>query len=559
MLRTFCKVAFAIGLCGCVTFPKDYVVRLEQGQSTLYKPGTRFEGGANAPTEVWLKIPMLRVSDCKHDRIDYVASTARGEIRWHLTTTPLGETSARFSAASFEALSQLTRPASIISSARSSAGSGCILTLPPAETPMTVRESQDTPAYTRALLDILIAERLPTTAATSWVDQYDYDSETRSMNILPGMRIRIQSELPLTADSDNEVDPYHPGVLTAPTYLELSALGPNDPGKGQWSTSLEKLGFQKSGSSKKTEKAVDHEKKDERRFSAGSQSAVTDVRFAARRTWTSASGLPDLGTNARFWRLFVPSQLLPAVVTLPTQSCDEDCVAKQLESAIAPLRGQLAVGASDANPAQSDASDSAAPHGADQPKMAAGDRQMLSTGTPHVGETFPKEFEDYPGFTLAGSPRKAEIELLLDTVIANRDNGPNLTAACKRTSPGVACYVFRFRAVITPEIPIRVNGQTVWIEAGTTVFHLLQRSSAGQLQGHFSSPLAGTRNQAQNTSLVVNLMDQRRRQHWEATAHGLVLKRRFEGRLAPIKAPNASNTMLLDLVLQMGDEISWLR
>lgn len=537
MLRTFCKVACALGLSGCVAFPTDYIVRQEGTEPAVYKPGTLFQDSVGGESEVWLKIPTLRVVGCPQDRIEFVARTAHREIRWQVVTPSFGETSARFPAGSFEALSRLPRPLTVLSSAKGPASGACGLKAG-TEPPAAGTSAHDEAAYNFALLNIMIAERLPTTAATSWVDQFDYDRDTRSINLLPGMRIRIQPELPFTADSDAAIDPFHPGVLAPPTYLELTAAGHKEPGMGRWSTSLEKLGFML------TKPPV--------------KSTSAETKLKEPRTWTSASGLPDLGSDARFWRLFVPSYLSPAEVSPPTAPCDEICMASRLEGAIAPLRAQLLELAPPADPAATPAADStaAAPKVADQARPDI--KQMLGTGIPQVSETFPHDFEGYPGFTLAGALGKSGLEKLLDTVALNLGTGPNLTQACKATAPNVACFVFRFRAVITPEIPIRVNGQAVWVEAGTTVFDLVQRSSAVQLQGHFSSPLAGPRKGAQRTPVVEAALEQRRLRHWAGTAQDLVVKRRFEGALAPLKTPNESNTLLLDVVLQMGDEISWL-
>jgi hypothetical protein len=511
MFRLFCGAALAISLCGCASFPTNYVANKEDVAGlTVYKPGTLFKQ-VNAAKEVWIKIPMLRVKGCPDGRLDFKYE----QISWYLKTDWFGETTVRFRETTIQTVAASKRPHSILYLATDSSKDGCGLELASDASAIPIEASSEIKKWPRQLLDILVAERLPTTASSSWVDQFDFDETTRSINIMPGMRIRIHPELPFTADSSNAAESFHPGILAAPIYLELASAGPERPGMGQWSKSLEFLGFKRPDNAKV---------------------------LVTPRTWRSASGLNDLDSQARFWRLFVPDRMSEPEVILPVEPCDTDdtdCLRTTLNDVLPPLiKGD----------------------GADKRKRDPQKSRSQLSSVPFVVETFFSDFDGYPGFTLAGSLNRTKLETMLRDMEGKiGPHGPNLTEACEQAGVSVSCFVFRYRAVIAPEIPVLVNREMVWIEPGTTVFNLLQRLSAGQLQGHFSSPLAGKANGLDRAGISDALMSVRRGQHWETASRDLTLMRRFEGGLVPVRAAGKSSMALLQVILQMGDEITWSR
>lgn len=507
MFRTFCGSALTICLCSCVCFPTDYVVKKEGEEVAVYKPGTLFKQVDRAE-EVWIKIPMVRVEGCSDGRFEF--NHRPSKVSWSLKTEWFGETTVRFRPEDLKDIAANKRPHTLLHDATATSTNGCRLVLGPDSSaiPKTASSAINFP---RQLLDILVAERLPTTATSSWIDQYDFDKTTHSINIVPGMRIRINPELPFTADSSNAAEP-HPGILAAPIYLELAAAGPEDPGRGQWSKFLEPLGFNQPDS----------------------------VRLlGTQQAWRSVSGLNDLDSQARFWRLFVPDRMSKPEIVSPVEPCDTDCVNTNLIDVQPPLlKGDTP----------------------EQRKTGSPKTKLQVASAPFIQETFWSDFDGYPGFTLVGSVTRAKLEEMLRTMGGNIGaHGPNLTEACNGVVGTVDCIVFRYRAVISLEIPVLVNREMVWIEPGTTVFDLLQHFSAGQLQGHFSSPLAGKDNEQDRKDILETLMRLRRDQHWERASKDLTLMRRFEGDLVQVSATSKSNAALLEVVLQTGDEITWSR
>ncbi len=486
-------------LSGCASFSTEYVVKLSGNETVVYKPGTAF---SNEPDGVvQLRIPWLKIDGCSSQRIDYSVNTFSAAaapspgrvnvpIAWQVASDPFFGTTVRFHPASLDQLQKSERTLAILRKGIPTHEPGCRISLRsdvPAST-QSVVGTDDKRA--RSLLDLLIAERLPTSASGSWVDQYDFDAETRSMNILPGMRVRVHHETPITADPDSSPDVAHPGTLSAPVYFELSGSDASAPGSGRWSTSLGKLGFD----------AAQGARRAGARGESNAASSTVAARTASTLLLQSASGLPDLGSDSRYWRLFVPTALKPSIVVAPDEH----------------------------------------------------------TNVASVSERFFRHEVGYPGFTLVGAMGADGLERLLRQLESN-GSYPDLDTACIMFSADLKCLLFRFRGLLVPEIPVTVNGQPVWVEVGTSVFDLVQRNSSKRLQGLLSSPLARAESQRARDSIEADLLSERRNHVLRGALKGMKVLRRFDAGLVQLRVADGTDTSLMGVVLQMGDEISWSR
>lgn len=92
-------------------------------------------------------------------------------------------------------------------------------------------------------LAITLAARLPRSISNTWGELYNYDPYLRSLSLVPGMRLRLEGMLPITADSITSGSSNRSfGSIAAPSYLYLSPANAKASGSITLSPALRNLG-----------------------------------------------------------------------------------------------------------------------------------------------------------------------------------------------------------------------------------------------------------------------------------------------------------------------------
>jgi hypothetical protein len=285
MLRAFSAVCIAVACAGCTTYSTDFLVgRDPVAGPVVYRPQTAF-----VDSQLRLQIPWIEIHGCADNDLRFKAPEASKSFQWHVVTAPAG-TIAYFEQSAITHILASPDPVGLIVS--SAAASGCLLRLR-SDVPSNVRKSVEASNDGAiSLLKTLVAERLPSPVAYAWKDQYDYDPATRSMNLLPGMRLKVTHESPATTDAGQPINETHVGLLAAPVYLHLWAAPGGDAGLGTWTPALSHM-----------------------QFNAG-----VSLPKKLGRSWFSATGLNELTQSPMFWRLYVPRELYSPRLHVDDQS-----------------------------------------------------------------------------------------------------------------------------------------------------------------------------------------------------------------------------------------------
>jgi hypothetical protein len=164
----------------------------------------------------------------------------------------------------------------------------------------------------------------------------------------------------------------------------------------------------------------------------------------------------------------------------------------------------------------------------------------------------------YPKFFLPGSDNNRKILDADETVIfaiasdlpslAAFTAAEKLTEACNDNTLHVECLSFRARGMALPLIPIRVNGETRWVEVGTTLLDVLAPVFAPQ---RASPILGGSGRQTTSNFAAVNAIGRfELRRHTLGGATVLLS-------LLPVPTSARDAGEMLRVPLAIGDEIRW--
>jgi hypothetical protein len=483
VFRALGCITLVVSLAGCATPSTTFLVESDGAYTVVYRPGT-FTGPGRVTR---LQLPWVDVGHCTNRGLNFEVEN----LAWSVHSPVLSGTFAELPEATVNTLVQGEQ------------GLRKILESTPVGPACTVQVRSDAPSSLRdlqngmTLLKLLVAERLPMRTMEAWQDQYDFDNDTKSLNILPGMRLRLNHETAIVTDTTRTINNSHAGALAAPVYLHLLAGGA-DGSKGTWTPTLDRLGF-----------------------------AARNVKGTDKRFWFSASGINELaGEQPHFWRLYVPWRLIPprihpyTVETFTTEARD----------------GKSHI------PAEP---------GTQSPQ---GDPDKLAQGVLNIKEMLDPTTDEYGAFLLLGAEEKESVLTFNREVVEQGFSG-----ACDRLTSVYkgACFVFRYRAIPVPEIPVTIQGELRWVEVGTTLRDVVQGLAARRLRNYMASPTSSIDGIAHSDyedvgrilqdALVVDVL------------RGMSYTRRFAGAPARIepKQGDANLSVLLDIFLQIGDEIKW--
>lgn len=270
-IRALACIAFVASLAGCATTSTKFLVAREEASTVVYRPGTSID----SKKAIRLHLPWVDVSHCADRGVNFRVDN----LTWFVRSSAFSDTYAELPEATVRAFVD------------GEEGFKKVLASTPSDTECAVQLRHDAPASLRGsqngmmLLQLLVAERLPMRTTEAWQDQYDYDARTRSMNILPGMRLRLDHETAIVTDATRALVDSHAGALAAPVHLQLLSGGDHGA-KGSWTPTLSRLKF-----------------------------AARNLAVTSNRPWFSASGINDLaGEQPRYWRLYVPGRLLPPCI-----------------------------------------------------------------------------------------------------------------------------------------------------------------------------------------------------------------------------------------------------
>lgn len=316
-------------------------------------------------------------------------------------------------------------------------------------TPML--RSGGTVGAARLALAMSLAERLPRHNSNAWGDAYNYDPELRALALVPGMRLRLETMYPVTADAGNLPNLRSQGSIMPPSYLNI--LPAEDGASVVLAPTLEKLAIR-------------------------SEDTCT---YADCLQWRDASGVHNLlgkvQARWRFWSLFYPASLgevghlsgplqfvneermsrpedgVPAVLLVGTANAQDMSkfieTAKAKRTSLTPEMLPLISMWKEATKRREAAAISAKLK-EDELVALADDENTLKTEEQRV----------------AVNALKSEQNALSNLKSANDKVGIN----CSITTPSVAgCFILRYRVLPVPEILVTVQGIPLWVEIGTTV------------------------------------------------------------------------------------------
>jgi hypothetical protein len=570
MFRLLGAFTLLAATAGCASFSETFLVQRartghQDGQDAaaiLYRPGTALTGRG-----LQLQIPWVDIHGCGAEGMRFEWTGPSTKYLWSVVTKPSQGTIAIFEHDAIYSLLGADEEGRGVAS--SEAKSECLITLrddAPVGVRAAVGASRD---RAERLLKTLVAERLPSLAASAWTEQYDYDASTRSLNLLPGMRLKVTHEAPFTTDAGRDTESAHVGLLAAPIYLQLQSGGASDSGRGTWTPTVTRLGFNRD-----------------------------NTLVATEDGWYSATGLHELAGKPRYWRLYVPKTLeSPQLLTdieegarlgfvgrvTQLQRSNSGWIVRvrvpsRMREVIAgdrsiKLNGEQAqVGRTVDSvdgvevdlripPAAADGLALAQLRegsfvnivAAPQPARAGGaiglqPKSNVARGDLNVHEVFPSKKDGYPGFVLAAANERQDLFSFHQDVRRG-----DLTSACKNLTSDSkgGCYVLRFRAIHVPEIPVTIQGEQVWVEVGTTVRDVLYARAGRRLRDY-----AGLAASPSGRDLAHALQDE---VLLEALRSAQLTRPFGAGRAAIMARTPGDHRSVLGITLQIGDQIKWQR
>lgn len=464
--------AFLLGLIlinavsGCYQVSHDFI--LEQKTPTdpviIHKPDV-----GRGKNGIQIKIPWLELKGCPSE-IPPFSRSVNPKVNWTLSHSFWTGTTAELNA---DVILSVAQDPGILATIYNSIKlpDSCVLELTSDAPKLPTSDQATDQTNRRTLLAMYVAERLPRSIHMTWVDQYDYDEKSQSLNILPGMRLRVEHSIPLITDEGKDEKFVQPGVVAAPSYLQLFKRSANDLSTGSWSVLLRRIAR-----------------------------LEPNARDKDPNSWVSVSGIGDLLGQDRYWRIFYPKGLAGA----------------RINEQFLPIEG--------IPPASVEYAPAVA-------LVSAVKRSSLLNFISNQGK------EDFAS--------KCETLSSDDKIEATPGTGK--------------CFIFRYKAFAIPEILIEFNGQPEWVELGTKVCDLLHRKRPQTLIEQLDQPsvnwkLPGAINNNLNVARALSA--------WETLqGRGLpIVRREQKGKFFTVKlAENTPvpSTVLLNLVLEMGDQVIW--
>lgn len=380
-------------------------------------------------------------------------------------------------------------------------------------------------------LAVSLATRLPRSTSNTWSDLYAYDATLRSLALVPGMRLRLEGMLPVTADLERLSNERSQGSINAPSYLYLSPTDDGTSASITLSPALRRLGVNDS----------------------------SECSYDCPR-WTDAGGLSSLiGREWRYWSIIYPQKLGPVRgVDGPLQFVNEELL---------PTAGPPAVLLI------------ATRNGADMAAFIEKAKERQRNTNLHESIQIQTAQAKWRGArqTLDAKAKAAGLSIEALILVASNSNGlvtktEEVSAAIKalqeeraaydflihmaddvsidctlNTPPVAGCYVLRYRVLPVPEVLVTVQGVQRWIEVGTTVGMVLAPHepirAARTLDGEYDNNVELWR----NASALVDV-------------RGLNIHRFYRGvRHAIEVTPDspADAISIRNVILQAGDEIKW--
>lgn len=490
-LRLLAFVVLIVVLTGCATPSTTFLVgRMEEQkndntneETVVYRPETTI-----LPDKIRLHLPWIEVSNCSDRTLEFTINNEKWYVKSRASTGTFAEVSIDTVKKFITSKNGITKILNSSVPSSNDSETKCNVRILYDAAPQSLRSITDQNKLL-ALLKLLVAERLPTNTQEAWQDQYDYDEKTNSLNILPGMRLRINHETPIVTDTGLNIDDAHASALAAPVYLYLHSGGENGA-MGTWTPTLDMFNF-----------------------------IANDLKGTNERTWYSASGINELATKyPRFWRLYVPSNLtrpriLPYTIELITTTTAEG--KQKFEF-----------------------------------KWIHSSTTATADGVLNIRENFDNTKNDRTAFWLVGSNNKESIEKFNE--VAKTPSG--YITGCKEKV--IDCFIFRYRAILVPEIPVNIQGELHWIEVGTTLRDIVQARATRRLRNYMTSPnslLNVPKNDYESVGKILHdefLLN---------VIRELSFTRRFMGTPVRMEPRRAETDLkhLLNIYLEMGDDIKW--
>lgn len=383
-----------------------------------------------------------------------------------------------------------------------------------------ILQGQDTLAA--KALAVTLAARLPRNTSNTWSDLYAYDPVLRSLALVPGMRLRLEGMLPVTADAERPVATRSQGSITAPSYIYLSPA--DDGASGPITLSPALRGLDVSGSNK--------------------------CKNCPR--WTDAGGLSSLIEQSwRYWAAVYPKHLGP----VRGKSGDLQFVHEDLNPTLGPPAVLLIAAAESADMAKflKAAKDRITDKNAVESFEFAQEHwlesiEILDRKASENGFTIEKLTSIPKGPDRDRLPKEVldALEYQKKAFDEFQSKAEEVAVDCKLVNPPtVGCYVLRYRVLPVPEILVTVQGVQRWVEIGTTIGMVLAANeplrAPRTLAGVYEEDVEKWRNAG--THLNICTLD---------------VLRLYQGRLYTIEVqPEEPADAIRNVILQPGDEIKW--
>jgi hypothetical protein len=503
-------VLLTAALAGCASLPYrvDASSATRRADPILVAPGTKGEFGG----PVWIPLPEFTLNS--NQPLTLVLSVPGSATVTVTLEVNVGGLEAHLPMGGYETLASTPQLEDVIHAALSGQSG-------------RLRFLRGEQALAAEALAVTLASRLPRTTSNTWNDLFAHDPGLRSLALVPGMRLRLEGMLPVTADLERLSQERSQGSITAPSYLYTSSTGDGTSASITLSPALRKLG-------------VD---------------ASSDCNYDCGR-WTDAGGLSALiGAQWRYWSLlypqrlgvvrgaegllqFVNEELLPTAgppaVLLVATNTGEDMAAF-----MAKAREQLRK-----NTSKSASTIQAAMIEWHKTQRVLDDAakvlKLTIEAVSHAADTntLPRSAE--------GLAARNAFEVERAAYASLQRQADDVSIDCKLNVPRVAgCYVLRYRVLPIPEILVTVQGAQRWVELGTTVGMVLAPHepvrATRTLAGRYDSNIEEWRNAAARVR-----------------AGRVGVHRLYEGgRHAVEVQPGSPPDSIRNVVLQPGDEIQW--
>lgn len=500
-------VLAAAEFTGCASVPYRLDASAYRTDPILVTPGTR--GPYGGP--IWISLPEFALESGNPLALS-ISVPGSGIAKITLAMTVLGRLEAHIPPPTYDALARTPHPEEVLYEALKGEGG-------------KLRFLQGSNTLAAKALAVTLAERLPRSTSNAWSDLYALDPALRSLALVPGMRLRLEGMLPVTADLERLSNERSQGSITAPGYLYMS---PADDGTSASITLSPALrGLHVEGSS--------------------------ECNYDCPR-WTDAGGLSSLISGQwRYWTALYP-QKLGAVrgAEGPLQFVNEELLPTAGPPAVllvaAASGADMAAFMARAREQQQMAIGSASVEAAKSAWRRA--RQALDAKANAAAltiETLIKAAHtDSVQRTEEGRAAVKALEAERAAYASLQREGDKVAIDCRLNDPPVAgCYVLRYRVLPVPEILVTVQGVQRWVEVGTTVGMVLAPHepirAARTLAGKYDSDVEAWR----NAGARVN-------------ARGIGVHRLYRGSRHAIEVqPGSPADAVRNVVLQPGDEIEW--